>query len=51
MSRGSHDVDQHQVAARQQGDVALEGLRQQRIVERGEEDQQRAPPQVQLQTW
>ena len=46
---GLRDVDQHQVAARQHRDFALEGLGQQRIVERGEEDQQRAPPQVDLQ--
>ena len=33
------------------GDFALEAFRQQRVVERGEEDQQRAAPQIELQGW
>ena len=37
------------MAARQDGDFALEGFGKQRVVERGEEDQQRAAAQVQLQ--
>src|SRR5580658_2680364 len=38
------------MAPRQHGNLALEGFGEQRVVERREEDQQGAAPQVQLQT-